>query len=682
MNKTSFLDLDRRYYQYLWPHRLRLAIVIFTMVGAAIVDIASPWPLKFIVDNVIGGKPFKDLLSQQVALFFNNDPRSLSIFFVLIIVLFAGLNGLMTFLYGYLQGIVQEQTTFALRSDVFAHLQSLSIAFHDRSRSGELIGRVTNDARNVMDALVHTTGEVLINSLNFVGIAVVMFFVNWRFSVIALAYAPVLYFLFSLYRRKIKASAEVARSEDGQILNATHETISGIRVVKAFGREMDAQRRFEKHGAARQQAGIRSALWGSSFEPIIDLIKAVGTATIVLYGTTRILGGNLTVGELLIFISYLTTFYNPLKRFSKLAGMLQIGAVSGERLAQLLDTQQVIQDHPQAVHVGRAVGRVEFKRVMFSYEESASPILKDVSFQVEAGQKIAIIGATGAGKSTLANLLMRFYDPIRGEVQLDGIDLRRIYLKDLRIQFALVPQEPLLFALSIRDNIAYGRPGASMQSIVRATTAANAHEFIMQLPYGYDTIVGERGGSLSVGQRQRVAIARAILQDAPILILDEPTAALDSVSEYEVMKGLEYLMDGRTTFIIAHRLSTIKNADLILVVENGEIVESGNHNQLMAQCGRYMEFVLLQNRTTDPIPTTEKSSNDEKQDEITRPRIKLEPEHRADSDVNRQVRERELHWAHMNQELQENQQTPESETSESIDDIDEYILPRIRLRKK
>ena len=682
MKKTSFLDLDRRYYQYLWPHRLRLAIVLVTMIGAAIVDIASPWPLKFIVDNVIGGKPFNDPLSQQVAILLHHDPRSLSIFFVLAIIVFAGLGGLMTFTYGYLQGIIQEQTTFALRSDVFAHLQSLSLAFHDRSRSGELIGRVTNDARNVMDALVHTTGEVLINFLNFIGIAIVMLFVNWRFSIIALAYAPILYLLFSQFRKKIKASAEVTRSEDGQILNATHETISAIRIVKAFGREIDSLRRFEEHGTARLRAGIRSALWESSFEPIIDLIKAIGTATVVLYGTYRIFTGNLTVGELLIFISYLSTFYNPLKRFSKLAGMLQTGAVSGERLTQLLDTQQIIQDHPGALHMGRARGQVEFNRVRFSYDETANPILEDISFQVKAGQKIAIIGATGAGKSTLANLLMRFYDPREGLVRLDGIDLRRIYLKDLRRQFALVPQEPLLFALSIRNNIAYGKPEASIKSIVEAARAANAHHFIMQLPYGYDTIVGERGGSLSVGQRQRIAIARALLQDAPILILDEPTAALDSVSEYEVMKALERLMEGRTTFIIAHRLSTIKNADLILVIEHGQVAESGNHTELMSLNGRYAEFVYLQNRIPNETPIEGRNLNSQKQDEITQPRIAVKPEHLATPDVTRQALEQEMYWDRMNQELKENQLTNEGEFEESIEDISEYILPKVQLRKE
>ncbi len=595
MKRTSFLDLDRRFYQYLWPYRLQLGLTLITMAGAAFMDVASPWPLKFIVDNVIGKKPYGDWLSRQASTLLQNDPTKLTIFFVAMIVVFAVLGGLMTFTYGYLQGMIQERTTFALRSHVFAYMQSLSLEYHDQSRSGELIARVTNDASNVMDALVHTTGEVALNFLNFIGVAVAMFFINWRFSFIALAYAPVLYLLFREFRRRIRAAAEAERSEDGQILNVTHETISAIRVVKAFGREDQEQHRFEVHGAARLRAGLRSTLWESSFEPIVDLIKAVGLATVVLYGTYSVFHGSLTVGELLVFVSYLATFYNPLKRFSKLAGMLQVGAVSGNRLAQLLDTRQAIQDDPGAEPIGRAEGEVEFSQVSFSYQNSPLPALEDISFVAQPGQRIAVVGATGAGKSTLANLLMRFYDPTSGVVLLDGADIRSIRLDSLRQQCALVPQEPLLFAISVRNNIAYGRPDASMRRIIEAARAANAHDFIMQLPYGYDTVLGERGGSLSIGQRQRIAIARAILQDAPILILDEPTSALDSRTEHEVMNALDRLMEGRTTFIIAHRLSTARRADQILVIGEGHLKESGTHAELMALGGCYAELVRLQN---------------------------------------------------------------------------------------
>ncbi|HEY3311939.1 MAG TPA: ABC transporter ATP-binding protein [Anaerolineales bacterium] len=674
MKTKSFLDLDQRYFAYLWPYRLQLGLTLVAMAGAALMDIAAPWPLKFIVDNVIGNKPFSELLS-LVAQLLGNNPFLLSLFFVSMIVVLAGLGGLMSFTYAYLQGIIQEKTTFALRSKVFAHLQSLSLEFHDQSRSGELIGRVTKDAGNVMDALVHTSGEIVINALNFIGIAFVMFFVNWRFSIIALAFAPVLYFLFRLFRKKIKSSAEAERSEDGNILNVTHETLSAIRVVKAFGREGAEQRRFEEHGEARLNAGIRSALWESAFEPIIDLVKAVGIASVVGYGAYNVLHGQLSVGELLIFLSYLGSFYNPLKRFSKLAGMLQTGAVSGERLTQLLDTKQVVKDDPGAISIARVRGQVEFRQVSFSYTDSAPPALSDVSFLAKAGQKVAIIGATGAGKSTLANLLMRFYDPRQGEVRLDGTDIRKIKLANLRQQYALVQQEPLLFAISIRNNIAYGKPEASMKLIMEAAKAANAHEFIMQLPYGYATLLGERGGTLSIGQRQRIAIARAILQNAPILILDEPTAALDSVTEFEVMSALERLMAGRTTFIIAHRLSTIKNADLILVIEDGQLVEAGQHTDLLALGGNYAEFVLRQNG--EPLPVSIEQSIKEAQqlNEI------LSRSLDGKKEVGLEL-ERDFNWVLVSQEQQELPGYSTKDLARLIKHANKDVYPKTQPRRK
>ncbi|MCA9964862.1 MAG: ABC transporter ATP-binding protein [Anaerolineales bacterium] len=598
VNYIPLIGIDARYLRYLTPYVGLLVLSVIMIVLVALLDIIAPWPVKYIIDNVIGGRPLTGPVGDWLLVNVGTDQRLLTAVLGLALLIIVIFQGATSFAYEYLSGLIQERSTFYLRTQVFQHVQRLPLAFYDQSRLGDVLKRVTEDAGKIMVALVGSMGEMLINIVKFLGFAGVMLFVNWRFSVIVLAYVPLLLFLYITFRRNIRDTASEAREQEGEMMNLTLETLGAIREVKAFGREDYQQALFEEYGEKRIRSGLRSIRWEASFSPIIDFVQAASTAAIIWYGVSQVLIGQFSVGELLIFMSYLKDMYSPLRKFSKLAATLQKAAASGDRLGKILDTPITVEETANPRPLGRARGNVQFKGVEFYYPTAPDkPILRGVNLTVQAGQVVALVGGTGAGKSTLASLLLRFYEISNGRIVLDGADIREYRLEDLRQQFGIVPQESVLFATSIRQNIAYGRPEATDDEIVAAAKAANAHGFIQQLPNGYDTVVGERGGTLSGGQRQRIAIARALLRDAPILILDEPTAALDAESEDLVMGALDRLMQGRTTFIIAHRLSTIRDADQIVVMDKGRVVETGRHEELLAQNGHYAYLVQLQTGT-------------------------------------------------------------------------------------
>ncbi|CAN5856442.1 ABC transporter ATP-binding protein [soil metagenome] len=629
MKKLPFLDFDVRYWPYFAQHRLLLITTFTAMLSSTLLGLVSPWPMKYIVDNVIGQKPFTDAFGHWLVQQMGANRQTQVVVLGLLMLLLTGLSALFDFGETYLEGVVQARATFHLRSDLFAHIQALSLRFHDNMRTGETINRVSKDTERVINGLLSSMGDVITSLVKFVGLAATMLYLNWHLSLIAFAYIPFFLLAYTVLRRRTKTFARTARQEEGLLFTVAHEILANVRIVRAFGRQTDEQRRFDQHGAALMAADLRAERWEAFVSVLIDLLKATAVVAIVWVGVTQIIANQLTVGELLIFLSYVGGFYSPLRKFSSITGTLQKAAVSGERIAELFDMPvplnlPALQDqhsvalassrNGRASHLAfptqltngnlvsarRITGKVEFAQVNFSYEPERS-VLQNITFVAHPGQKIGIVGATGAGKTTIMNLLMRFYDPTAGHIWIDNLDLRTFSPAVWCRQVALVTQEPFLFAAPIRDNIAYGRPDATLVEIMEAARIAHAHEFIMKLPNQYLSVIGERGATLSGGQRQRLTLARAVLCDTPILILDEPTSGLDTIAEQKVMKAIEEVSANRTTFISTHRLTTIRNADLILVIEDGQISEFGQHDWLMLRGGKYAQLWAAQDQSIPAI---------------------------------------------------------------------------------
>ncbi len=589
------IGIDQRFLKYLKPHAYQFAAIVGLIFALATIDIFAPWPLKFIIDNVINGEAWEGPIESVLRLMVGNTVHAQATRLGIAMLLVTFMQGVVRFGYEYLIGVVQEKAAHSMRLCMFDHIQHLSLPFFRSSRHGDLLKRVTEDTTKVMTALVGSIGEFLLNIVKFVGFALVMVLVDWRFSLIALAYVPLLFYIYIAFRNQIRSTAREARKQDGEIMNVTLETIGAIREVKAFGQEDYQLDQFRHFGKKRIRSALRSARWEASFSPVINVIQAMSTATVVWFGVALILRNDFSVGELVIFLAYMKDIYSPLRRFSRLLAQWQKAAASGDRLGKILDTNHRMKEVTAPLHLGIPFGSITFSNVSFAYPENPEQlILRNIDLSVESGETVAFVGQTGAGKSTIANLLLRFYDVTQGQLLLDGVDIRQMSLPELRAQFSIVPQEAVLFSTSIWNNIKYGVRGCTREAVVSAAKIANAHDFILEQPQAYSTELNERGTTLSGGQRQRIAIARAILRDTPFLILDEPTAALDAGSEFVVMEALDRLMKGRTTFIITHRLSTIKHADKIVVMANGQIIECGTHSQLMQTNGQYSNMVRLQ----------------------------------------------------------------------------------------
>jgi subfamily B ATP-binding cassette protein MsbA len=579
--------------ELLRPYRRSLAIILAAMVVQSAMTLAAPWPLKIILDNVVVGRKLDPWMANLLRPLLTHGHRvHLAMLAALAVVCIAIFNAAASYLANYYTESVGQWVANDLRMRTYHHLQYLSLRYYDTHQSGVLLSTITADVLTIQNFASSATLGIVVDMITILGMLVIMFCLNWDFTLIAVAVTPLMLLLASRFKKAVKKSTHEVRKQQSNIVAVVQQDLESIRVVTAFGRQELEQQALETVSHATVAAALKARQVKALLSPIVSIIVAFCIGFVLWRGSLLILAGWMTAGELTVFLSYLASFFKPVKDLASMNNSIAQTAVAVERIRTILDADAILPEKPDA-REQPVRGEIVFEHVAFAYNESC-PVLRDVSFTVKPGQMIGVVGPTGGGKSTIMSLIPRFYDPSAGKVLVDGIDVRDYRLQSLRNQIGYVLQETVLFRGSVRDNIAYGRAGATEEEIVEAAKLANADEFISRMPAGYQTFVGDRGDTLSGGQRQRIGIARAIIRNNPILILDEPTAALDSESERLVIEALERLMKGRTVLTIAHRLSTIRDADKIIVLKGGVVAEQGTHDQLLALGGTYAELYSVQ----------------------------------------------------------------------------------------
>jgi ATP-binding cassette subfamily B protein len=574
---------------YLRPYwKLAILVLVLTLL-AALFSLLLPWPLAIMFDSVLGGRPLPAVLAPLLG---SLDRMALLVLLAVGAVTLTAAQGVFGILEGYFSTKVEQHMVLEFRSDLFRHAQRLSFAYHDQRLTGSFIAQINLQASGA-GALVVAIPPILQSVATLVGMLVIALTINVTLTLLALSVIPFIYYSTGYYTRRIEPRLIKVRGMEGESLAIVHEAMAMLRVIVPFGLEPYHYKRFREQGERAVEARVDLTVRQTVFSVIVNVLTAIGTALVLGFGAYQILQGELTGGRLLIILTYVAGVYKPLEQMSATISSLQEQFVNVRGALDLRDAQVDVEDAPDALDIGRTRGELTFEGVHFSYQRRVDT-LKDISFEARAGQRVAIVGPTGAGKTTLISLLPRFYDPARGRILLDGTDLRKLTLRSLRQQISIVLQEPLLFSGTIAENIRYGRLGARIEEVVQAAKDANAHSFIMRLPDKYETRLGERGALLSGGERQRISVARAFLKDAPICILDEPTSSIDSRTEAVILDSLERLMVGRTTFMIAHRLSTVRNADLILVLNHGRLIEQGTHDDLLGRESLYQQLHLAQ----------------------------------------------------------------------------------------
>jgi ABC-type multidrug transport system fused ATPase/permease subunit len=584
------------------PYRATLMIILAAMLVETAMSVAGPWPLKVILDNVVGSHKLAPWLDDVLRPILSGSSKmQIAVAAALAALLIAVFGAIAQYIANYYTNSVGQWVANDLRQRTYHHLQQLSLSYYDSHETGTLLSTITSDVQTIQNFASSSTLGIVVDLLTIIVMLFIMFALNWDFTLIAVAVTPFMLLLVSRFKKAVKKATHEVRKEQSKMVSVVEQGLQSMRVVKAFGRQDLAEQELADVSKATVEASLKARRVKAMLSPIVSVTVALCTAVVLWRGSALILAGAMTAGALTVFLSYLNKFFKPVQDLATMTNSIAQAAVGVERIRGILDADNIIPEHPNAREPEKLAGEIEFEHVAFAYD-AESPVLTDVNFHIKAGQMVGVVGPTGGGKSTIVSLIPRFYDPTAGTVKIDGSDIREYKFKGLRDQIGYVLQETVLFAGSVRDNIAYGHPGVTEEQIIEAAKLANADEFITRMAHGYDTMVGERGETLSGGQRQRIGIARAIIRDNPILILDEPTAALDTESERLVIEALERLMKGRTVITIAHRLSTIRDADKIIVLKGGVVAEEGSHDELIARDGVYAELYRIQFNSAQATP--------------------------------------------------------------------------------